>query len=400
MKHTKPRILFLIRDITTIGGTLLNALRLVSRLRQLGFPVMIMGSGDNRSIKKQLVRFNMSVGLTVYPIEPPKKKLIKNLSKYWPNIVFTLPCFFSLWKYRKHFDIIHGPLLMESGLLCALATIFLGKSSIVKIGSGGRYGDVQRAFRVGGSAIRRRLFTRITKFVCLTEEIEDELVQQLEVPPDKLIRIPNGVDSRSFRPVNREEKLKLRANMGVSSDEKVILFVGRLEFKKRVDFLLKAWEKVQTARNGQDRLLIVGDGSLRLELEKIKDEMNNRGTVIFYGESENITRIMQAADIFVLPSVSEGMANVFLESMASALPVIATDTKGNAEILKHRENALLFQEEDIQDLSDTILYLLKHDAVAAKLGENARRFVEERFNLSNIVKQYTELYHRLTQNRG
>jgi glycosyltransferase involved in cell wall biosynthesis len=176
--------------------------------------------------------------------------------------------------------------------------------------------------------------------------------------------------------------------------------VGRLEFKKRVDFLLKAWEKVQTARNGQDRLLIVGDGSLRLELEKIKDEMNNRGTVIFYGESENITRIMQAADIFVLPSVSEGMANVFLESMASALPVIATDTKGNAEILKHRENALLFQEEDIQDLSDTILYLLKHDAVAAKLGENARRFVEERFNLSNIVKQYTELYHRLTQNRG
>jgi len=392
--------MLVIKDLLAVGGAQLNALRLATQLKQVGFPVMLMGYGDHRSIKQHMARFNISSDIPVYPIAPVSENLFGKLSVYWPNIFFALPCFFKLWKYRKRFDILHGPLLMESGLLCALTSIFLGKPSLVKIGSAGCYGDVRRALRVAASPPRRKLFKRITKFVCLTKEIEDELVNELEVPREKLIRIPNGVDIQRFRPVNREQKRKIRTNMGVNPDEKVILFVGRLELKKRVDFLLKAWEKVQAARNGNDRLLIVGDGSLRPELEKLRDEMENRKTVIFYGESENITPIMQVADIFVLPSVSEGLANVFLESMASALPVIATNTNGNAEILKHHENALLFQEEDIHELSDTILYLLKHEAVAAKLGENARRLVEERFNLASVVKQYTKLYHLLAQKRA
>ena len=81
-------------------------------------------------------------------------------------------------------------------------------------------------------------------------------------------------------------------------------------------------------------------------------------SVTFFGESANVAPIMQASDIFVLPSVSEGLANVFLESMASALPVIATETSGNCEILKHNETALLFEEDNIQELTDSILKLL------------------------------------------
>jgi glycosyltransferase involved in cell wall biosynthesis len=397
VQKDKPRILMLIRDLQAVGGAQLNAIRLAARLNQIGYPVMLMGYGSLPSIRRHLARFKINLELPLLPIPAPSGQLIGKLAHYWPNIFFILPCFLRLLKHRRRFDILHGPLLMESGLLCALASIFLAKPSIVKIGSAGRYGDVRRASRASASGIRCRLFKRITKFVCLTKEIEDELVNQLKIPYEKIIRIPNGIDTRRFCPVNRKQKLKLRAELGFNSDGKIILFVGRLELKKRVQFLLKAWEKVQTARNGHDRLLIVGDGRLRPELEKLKDAMKSRATVTFFGESENITPIMQAADIFVLPSVSEGLANVLLESMASALPVIATNTRGNTEILKHNETALLFQEENIRDLSDAILYLIEHDAFASNLGENARRQAKECFNISSVVNEYNKLYYLLAQ---
>ena len=392
----KPRIMLLIKDLRAVGGAQLNALRLATQLKGFGFSVMIMGYGDHRSIKAHLARFNISSEIPIYPISPLSANLFGKLSTYWPNIFFVLPCFFKLLKNRRRFDIVYGPLLMESGLLCALSSIFLGKPSIVKIGSAGRYGDVQRALRVAATAIRRVLFRRITKFVCLTKEIEDELVKELFMSRNKLIRIPNGVDLQRFKPANPLKRKKIRENMGIRPGEKVILFVGRLEKKKRVDFLLRAWHGVQSDRNANERLLIVGEGSLRSELENLAEKLKIGRKVTFYGESDNVIPCMQAADIFVLPSVSEGLANVFLESMAVGLPVVGTNTTGNCEILKPKKNAVLFEQEDIQDLTKAILYLLQNEEAAGNLGHNARRYVEDHFDLNNVVLQYANLYNKLT----
>ena len=381
-----------IRDLQALGGAQLNTLRLAKELTRIGYPIMVTGYGSLSSIRLHLVRFNIGRDLRVYPIPPPGNSLFGKMTARWPNICFVLPCFIKLWRIRKHFDIVHAPLLMESGLVCALASMFLQKPSIVKIGSAGRYGDVQRALRAAGSFARRKLFVRISRFVCLTEEIENELSQALKVPSSRLTRIPNGIDLQGFLPAAPELKSQTRKNLGLDPDEKIILFVGRLEHKKRVDFLLKAWERVQAAGKRHARLLIVGDGSLRSELETLRDKIENGTAVSFYGETKDIAAIMQAADIFVLPSVSEGLANVFLESMASALPVIATNTNGNTEILTHMKNALLFREEDIQDLADAIRFLLTNEEVAVRLGVNARRLVEERFNLTHVAQRYAELY--------
>ena len=395
MELNKPRIMLLIKDLQAVGGAQLNALRLASQLKQSGFQVMLMGYGDHRTIKQHLSRFNISSEIPIYPIAPFSAHFFGKLSVYWPNIFFVLPCFYKLWKNRRRFDIVHGPLLMESGLVCALSSILIGKPSIVKIGSAGKYGDVKRALRVAATAIRRMLFRRITKFVCLTKEIEDELVKELYVPSDKLVRIPNGVDIQRFKPADPQQRKKIRENMGIMPDEKVILFVGRLELKKRVDFLLKAWQAVQSDRNTNERLLIVGEGRLHSELKQLTEKLKIDKKVTFFGESDNVIPLMQAADLFVLPSVSEGLANVFLESMAVALPIVATNTIGNCEILKHKKNAVLFEEENIQDLSNAILYLLQNEEVAGNLGQSARRYVKEHFNLNNIVIQYAELYNKL-----
>ena len=117
--------------------------------------------------------------------------------------------------------------------------------------------------------------------------------------------------------------------------------------------------------------------------------------VTFYGNSEDISLLMQGADLFALPSVSEGLANVFLEAMASALPLVTTHTRGNAEILTHGDNALLFQEENIDGLTKGILYFLEDDGVARSMGLSARRTVERHFDIEKIARQYGRLYHGL-----
>jgi glycosyltransferase involved in cell wall biosynthesis len=278
-----------------------------------------------------------------------------------------------------------------------VSTLLFRKPSIIKLGSAGRYGDVRRAVNNTASGIRKIFFKHISKFVCLTREIELELFNELHIPKDRLVRISNGVDLNSFSPVSTDRKIEIRKNLGIDSSKNIVLFVGRLEIKKRVDFLLNAWPLVQQEKSVYAKLLIVGDGDLRCELETHRDHLQLNDSVIFYGKSEYIASLMQAADILVLPSISEGLANVFLEAMATALPIIATDNRGNAEILTNNVNSLLFSQEDHEELGRKILYLLKNHEVAKTMGLNARKTVEERFNIESTAKQYAHVYEELLE---
>ena len=235
----------------------------------------------------------------------------------------------------------------------------------------------------------------ISKFVCLTEEIENELFQDLRIQRNRCVLIRNGVDTRLFRPGTPEQKLRIKKDLGLKTSSKIVICVGRLEKKKRIDFLLKAWRSVIEQRGEAVHLLIVGDGTLRSSLEVLSKRLKIADRVTFYGNSKDISVLMQGADLFALPSVSEGLANVFLEAMASALPLVTTHTPGNTEILTHGDNALLFQEEDLNALSESIIYLLENEAVASGMGLSARRTVEMHYDVEKIARQYIHLYHDL-----
>lgn len=396
IKHKDQKIVFAIRDILAIGGAQLNALRLAKDIHERDCSVFILGQGSVEEIRRHLCAFGLDNTIPILPVHTPKG-ILKKIVEHFPNSYFWIPCFYKLWKIRNQFNILHCPLLMESIVICALTEMFLGKPSIIKIGSGGRYGDVSRAARNKMGWFVRLLIKRITMFVCLTKEIELELSSELGIPNNKLIRIPNGIDLDVYHPVTRDQKEVKKKSLGINASKKLVLFVGRLEHKKRVDFLLKAWKIVQADKRISANLLIVGDGSLRMKLEIFKNQLKVCDTVTFHGESENIAHLMQSADVFVLPSVSEGLANVFLEAMSSGLPIIATNTTGNAEILSHKANALLFPEKSHRELADHILYLLKDDKTAQNIGLSARKTVEERFNVQKIAGQYSQLYQDLIE---
>ena len=99
----------------------------------------------------------------------------------------------------------------------------------------------------------------------------------------------------------------------------------------------------------------------------------------------------------MLTSTSEVFPNVIGEAMSSGLPIVATNTTGNAEILSHKVNALLFSEKNHRELADYILYLLKDDKTAQNIGLSARKTVAERFNVQKIAGQYSQLYQNLIQ---
>ena len=158
---------------------------------------------------------------------------------------------------------------------------------------------------------------------------------------------------------------------------------------------IKAWNSIQNDKKICAHLLIIGSGSLRGKLEDLKDKLRISNSVTFYGQSKDIANFMRSSDLFVLPSVSEGLANTFLEAMASGLPIIATNTSGNAEILSHNLNALLFSEHSIRELADHIIFLLKNDMIADKIGLCGRKIVEDHFNIQKITSQYSNLYDNI-----
>lgn len=382
----------IIRDMEAIGGAQLNALRLATRLHSMGLDISVIGYGPETASREHLQRYSINPDIPVQFIAPPSR-VFQKIAGFFPNIIFLMPCLHKLWRHRKHYDILHGPLLMESGLVCGLATLLTGKPSLVKLGSAGRYGDVRRALKGYFRFIRRSLFRRISKFVCLTREIEDELFKDLLIPRSRCVLIRNGVDTRLFRPGTPEQKIRFRQDLGLKGTSKIVICVGRLEKKKRIEFLLQAWRSIVYKAGGSAQLLIVGDGTLRNSLEALCRRLHIAERVTFYGNSEDISVLMQGADLFALPSVSEGLANVFLEAMASALPLVTTDTPGNREILTHGENALLFPEKNLDAFSEGMLTLLENEAFARRMGQSGRRCVETHYDIEKIARQYVRLYH-------
>ncbi|MFC1866772.1 glycosyltransferase family 4 protein [Thermodesulfobacteriota bacterium] len=395
-KKAKPRIALIIRDLHKLGGAQLNSIRLASRLRQMGHEVLIIGYGTRKKVSDYFSRYGIETDLLTCLIPPPDTGLRKILNR-WPNIFFLVPCLFQLWKRRSQYDLVHGSLLMESGMVCAFAAMLFHKPSLVKLGSAGIYGDVQRAYKNSLKRLLKKLYTHINKFVCLTHEIEIELSTSLGINNIKLIRIPNGVDIDFYFPATEEEKLKLKRSFGLDKHGTLALFAGRLEVKKRLNFLLDAWRIVCQDNNNHPHLVIIGEGSLRKELDEYVHKLKLDRRVTFYGESGEIASLMRAADIFILPSVSEGIANVLLESMATALPIVATDTVGNNEILAHRKSALLFSENRRDKLAESILYLLKNPESAQKIGAAGRKTVEKKYCIQRIAEAYSALYLKLIE---
>lgn len=216
--------------------------------------------------------------------------------------------------------------------------------------------------------------------------------------PSLINVLPNGVEIARYSPCS-EVRARVRRELGLSADALVVGFVGRLVDLKGVPTLLEALGNLLPVVP-EIRALVVGSGP---ELGRLQDCVANsaalRGRVMFVGARDDVADLLKAMDIFVLPSLMEGMSNTILEAMATGVPVIATRVGGNPEIVTDAVAGYLFEPGDAVDLSKKLATLLLDRGLRGSIGHEARKRILKDFSLEVMLTRYRELYLGLVMQR-
>jgi len=206
--------------------------------------------------------------------------------------------------------------------------------------------------------------------------------------------IRNGVDVDLFAPRPPDESL--RSSLGLPPRAPLVVAVSRLNPMKGIDDYLKA-VALLADRFAQARFVIVGDGASRRELEEQARRLGIGERVVFTGTRLDVAAILSQATVSVAPSLSEGLSNVVLESMAAGAPVVATRVGGTPEILEDGVTGLLVPPCDAPALAGAIGRLLGDAALARRLGEAARSRALQRFSMQHMVRETEGLYRALLE---
>lgn len=246
----------------------------------------------------------------------------------------------------------------------------------------------RRIFRRAAYAMADAVFTN-------SRELRDYHARQAGIPENRLGVIYNGVDTNRFKP-QLSLRHQLRQELRVPADNLLVGSVGRLVTIKDHVTLLKAASTL--ANHGLNvTVLLVGAGPEMANLQnRVAEDGGLSGRVLFTGGSDRIPELLNAMDVFVLPSLGEGMSNTLLEAMASALPVIASRVGGNPELIEDGRTGLLFTAGDSASLAAQI-NILADCALRHRLGSAARETAIRLFSLDRMVGNYRNLYRGLEQ---
>ncbi|MCX7893484.1 MAG: TIGR03088 family PEP-CTERM/XrtA system glycosyltransferase [Burkholderiales bacterium] len=250
--------------------------------------------------------------------------------------------------------------------------------------------------------VRRAYRPFVSKYIALSRDIESYLEHKVGVPADAVRQIYNGVDADRFHPAAGARE-RIAGCPFADPAHWLVGTVGRFESVKDQLNLARAFvaaHRLDPQARRRMRLVLVGDGSLRPEIEAILAAGGVRDSAWFAGERGDVPAIMRGLDCFVLPSLSEGVSNTILEAMASGLPVVATRVGGNGELIEHDMTGALVPAGNSDALAGAILEYFRSPATARRHGKAARRVVERRFSLDRMVADYGATYEAALRAAG
>jgi glycosyltransferase involved in cell wall biosynthesis len=229
------------------------------------------------------------------------------------------------------------------------------------------------------------------KVVTVSDEIASKL-HKCGVSPQKIIVIDNGIDLQRFS--NQKRNNLLKEYFGIKGKSKVIGTIARLTKEKGHIYLIEAAKNILSVFP-DTIFLIVGDGNERDRLEKQVMKLGLKDKVIFTGKRKDIIDILSIIDIFVLPSITEGLPIALLEALASRLPVVATNVGAVSKVIIDRETGLLTESRSPELLSNAILELLSNWERAEQFGYQGYRKVEKEFSAKAMAEQYFDFYRKI-----
>jgi len=250
----------------------------------------------------------------------------------------------------------------------------------------------------------QRLICRLAdKVVVNADAIRDWLVED-GYPAHKVVVIRNGVDTSRFGAPN--DGAALRRELDIPGGAPLVVMLARLNPTKGIECFFEAAARVRQVRPDAYFLAVGecftrGDGEFRVDHEYrriLDDKVKSLGLtdrIRFTGLRKDVPEVLAAAAVSVLPSVSEGISNSLLESMAAGIPVVATRVGGTPEVIQDGVHGLLVSPGDARAVADAILAILGDAELAARLGANGRRRAKEEFSFEAVVRRTEDLYRGL-----
>lgn len=231
----------------------------------------------------------------------------------------------------------------------------------------------------------------------VSEQLRRDLVTHLRVPPGLFEVIYNGVDVTRIAAADRTAA---RRALGAPEGEIVIGTVGRLVPVKNYELLVRAFGRLASPSGRPTRLVFIGEGPERAKLEAAAAASGVAARTILLGHREDVADLLVGLDVFVLPSLSEGMSNTLLEAMAAGVPVVASDVGGNGEIVRDGETGLLFASGDEGGLAAHLETLVADPARRAGMGRTGYERVMREFSMAAMIRKYEALYERVAHAEG
>jgi len=251
--------------------------------------------------------------------------------------------------------------------------------------------------KIGRRLINKLLSNINDKIVAVSESIKNDIIRYDRIKPSKIEVIKNGVDTLIFKPEIKD--YDFLNSLGINNNEIVVGFVGRIVPAKGLEYLLEAFSYLKKERNNI-KLLIVGDGAILRNLKNYSIELGISEYTIFTGERQDIQKILTCIDIFVMPSIAEGLPNALLEAMSSGKPIVTTKVGGIPEIIKDRFNGLIIPEKNSEMLAKAVKELITDKDLSEKLGKNARYFIIENYSIEAVTKKWEALYLSILEEKG
>jgi sugar transferase (PEP-CTERM/EpsH1 system associated) len=249
--------------------------------------------------------------------------------------------------------------------------------------------------------IRKMIRPFVQRYTAVSVDLAQWLVDTVGIKPDRVTQIYNGVDIQKFRP-----RKGMREAFGppgfVTSNSFVVGTVGRMEPVKDQITLVRAFiQLVQTSFEARQRLrlVMVGEGSLRIPARELLRKAQVEDIAWFPGERNDVPELMRAMDLFVLPSLREGISNTILEAMATGLPVVATRVGGNPELVD-RSTGELVPHSDPVSMAGAIDSYFRKPEKALKHGTEGRYRVETKFSIEAMVEDYLKTYDAVVRGRS
>lgn len=246
-----------------------------------------------------------------------------------------------------------------------------------------------------GYQLLKGIFDRV---ITVSERVRQYCLEADYLPPEKVVTVYNGIEDCWAGPIARSD---VRISLGLSDQDLVVMTVANIRQIKGIDLLVKAAARLKD-RFPNMRFLVVGsvnEPEHMYELQKLVAQNQLDQQFRFIGPREDVPALLDASDMFVLPSRSEGFSNALVEAMLCRLPCVATDVGGNAEALRDGVNGYLVPNESVERIAEAIALLLEDSELRNRMGDASRRIALEVFTVERMMSRLIEIYEAVLRDR-